>query len=197
MSRAPLIRWTLLALLLGAGACVSPPDPPRYFRPLPPERADERAAAPLSSARLTLARIEAAEHLGERIVWRRSEVELGFYDQERWTEPPARFLEVALARELFARRGLRHAERGAPELQLRLLAMEEILLPQHKARVRVWVRLVDPLREALLERWVEAEVPVAAEEAPALARAVGVALDEVVREIADAVAAALPPAERE
>ena len=184
----------LLPLLLGATACVSTPDPPRYFRPLAP--AAEGAPAPLSSARLTLARIEAAEHLGERIVWRRSEVELGFYDQERWTEPPARFLEVAIARELFARRGLRHAERGAPELQLRLLAMEEILLPQHKARVRVWVRLVDPLRESLLERWVEAEVPVAAEEAPALARAVGVALDTVVREIADAVSAALP-AERE
>lgn len=195
MSLRALLLGILPLLLLGATACVSTPDPPRYFRPLAP--AAEGAPAPLSSARLTLARIEAAEHLGERIVWRRSEVEFGFYDQERWTEPPARFLELAVARELFAKRGLRHAERGAPELQLRLLAMEEILLPQHKARVRVWLRLVDPLREAQLERWVEAEVPVAAEEAPAVARAIGLALDEVVREIADAVTAKLPLPGRE
>ena len=198
-------RPLLLLALVATSACVTTPDPPRYFRPQAPARAEaaeERgasgaAALASDSPRLTLARIEAAEHLGERIVRRRSEVEFGFYDPERWTEPPARFLELAIARELFSRRGLRHAERGAPELQLRLLALEEILLPQHRARVRVWLRLVDPLREARLERWVEAEVPVAEEAAPALARALGVALDEVVREIADAVTRALPLRERE
>ncbi|MGE0709483.1 MAG: ABC-type transport auxiliary lipoprotein family protein [Planctomycetota bacterium] len=170
--------------------CVSRADPPRYFRPPLPERAP--AEKPLGR-RLALARVEAASHLDVRIVWRRSDVELGFYDVERWTDPPASYLERAVSEELYARRGLRRVEGEGPELQVKLLAFEEVLLPQHRARVEVWARLLDDRREARLERAFASELPVAAEEADAMARALGQALDQVVVALADAVIAALPP----
>ena len=101
----------LCACLLGGR-----PEAPRYFRPEPPARVEsaldgapgERSTAPA----LRLHRVTSAAHLKERIVWRTSDVEFGFYDARRWTELPAHYVEQRLSRQLFEVRGLRRATTG-------------------------------------------------------------------------------------
>lgn len=188
---APARRAAALALLL-AGCIGGPPPPPRYFSPPLPVRPARATPAALEGVTLRLLPVAAAELLRDRIVWRRSDVELGFYEQERWTEPPARTFERALARELFEVRGLVRGGRSAShELAVELVACEEVLLPEHRARVVATVALLGADQTALLERTFAAEEPIAAEDAQAMARAVGAALDRVVLDAADALEARL------
>ncbi len=188
---APARRAAALALLL-AGCIGGPPPPPRYFSPPLPVRPARVTPAALEGVTLRLLPVAAAELLRDRIVWRRSDVELGFYEQERWTEPPARTFERALARELFEVRGLVRGGRSAShELAVELVACEEVLLPEHRARVVATVALLGADQTALLERTFAAEEPIAAEDAQAMARAVGAALDRVVLDAADALEARL------
>lgn len=188
---APARRAAALALLL-AGCIGGPPPPPRYFSPPLPVRPARATPAALEGVTLRLLPVAAAELLRDRIVWRRSDVELGFYEQERWTEPPARTFERALARELFEVRGLVRGGRSAShELAVELVACEEVLLPEHRARVVATVALLGADQTALLERTFAAEEPIAAEDAQAMARAVGAALDRVVLEAADVLEARL------
>ncbi|MBL4843956.1 MAG: membrane integrity-associated transporter subunit PqiC [Planctomycetes bacterium] len=178
----------VLLCLLGAlalSACSSP-APPRFFRP--PHEVP--TAAPLTSRTLALGPTTSGQHLGDRIMWRRSDVEVGFYDQERWTQPPARFVDQALSDALFVARGLRRVERGGLALSVSLEAFEEVLLPKHEARVELRVLLVDGEGAALLERSVLATRPVASEDAEAMVRALGLALDAAIEELADAIQAA-------
>jgi uncharacterized lipoprotein YmbA len=158
---------------------------PRYFAPLPPaDAADPPAVAEAATnARplLRLRRVQAAPYLRERMVWRRSETELGFHELARWTQPPAQWVEQWLARELFAKRGLRRALAGPyPVLQVQTLAFDEVLEPDRCARVQLGAFLSDPSGVALLERTYTAEQPIEQDEPDAVARAMGAALAEAV-----------------
>lgn len=179
-----------LLLALGAAflsACSSSPEAPRFFSP--PHEVP--APAQLTSVTLTLAPSASGQHLGDRIMWRRSDVEVGFYDQERWTQPPARYLDRALSDSLFVAGGLRRSERGGPALGVQLLTFEEVLLPNHQVRVELHALLVDPEGAALLERRFAATRAVASEDAEAMARAFGQALDEAVANLTREVLRAL------
>ena len=189
------LKFALPALLLLSGCFGGAPDPPRYFKPLQASPAPP-GAKPAEGRRLELSSVSAGEHLRDRIVWRKSDVELGFYDLERWTEAPAVYLQRALATELFERRGLRRATR-APQLTLfvELRAFEEVLLPKHTARVRIGASLLDANQTAVWERTFAADRAVKSEDPEAFARAIGAALTRVVDELAGAVeasAAGLP-----
>ena len=177
----------LLLLLCGLAlcACTSSPAPPRFFRP--PHQIP--AAAALTSRTLALSPTASGQQLGERIMWRRSDVEVGFYDQERWTQPPARFVDQALSDALFVAGGLRRVERAGLALSVELVAFEEVLLPNHLARVELRALLVDGEGAALLERSVAAARPVSEHEAEAMVRALGEALDAAIQELADAILA--------
>lgn len=179
-----LLGLALLGALL-AGGCGSPG--PRYFRP-PHELP---AAAPIGSQALTLEATAAGHHLGDRIMWRGEGMEVGFYDLERWTQPPARYVDRALSDALFVARGLRRVEREGAFLRVELVAFEEILLPGHEARVELRALLSDPQGAALFERSFAVTQPVAAEDPDAVSRALGAALDACVAQLADAVQRAL------
>jgi ABC-type uncharacterized transport system auxiliary subunit len=170
-------------------------SPPRYFEPAlanPPGPTPQPAAdAPV----LRLLPVGSAVHLERRMVWRRSEVEAGYWEDRRWLELPATYLERAAARTLFGTGRLRRTEvRDSPALALELLAFEEEREPEHRARVSVAVRLRDPAGVCRLEGCFERSVPVPEDRAEAVARALGDALDAVAAELADAVLSVLSPA---
>jgi cholesterol transport system auxiliary component len=195
-----LVGLSALALSASACALTSKSDPilPRYFSP---ERSDAIAkpgfAAGGVGAELRIGTISAASHLDERMVFRDSTFELGYYQEKRWTEAPEEYLRRRLERALFEERGLRHVVGGAaPMLVVELTAFEEIRKPKRIARVQVTVRLQD----ARLVRWEQTltvDSPVATssddEWENEMVEAVGVALVSVVNQIADRVTKELEP----
>ncbi len=192
-----------IAMLLGAllaGGCLSKTElpPPRYFRPgplLPPETG-AAAATPGERAPLRLREVTAADHLRERMVWATPAQEYGFYEQARWTEAPAAFVDAALGRALFEQGPFtRAAGADAPVLDVHVAAFEEVIDPDradggHDARVALRVLLTGPEGQALLERTFVGAAPVAASEPESAAAAIGRAMDQAVTALTLAVAEA-------
>ncbi len=188
----------------GAAGCLSrsEPEPQRYFKPKAASEAAGAAsgaragAAATKPAALRLRRVGAAGHLRDRIAFRTGDVEVGYNDLLRWTEPPAAYAERALGRELFeARSGaIARADAGADlVLDAELRAFECVDEPERAAVCAIWIALApDGGRgAALIERTYAARRPLAAKDPEALARALGEALDEAARAVAKDVEAAL------
>lgn len=199
----------VLFFLLGATGCAfmskGEAVSPRYFSPAlepaqaPAEGARSGTSAPSESARapreLRVGRIEPAAHLEERIAYRVSESELGYYDDRLWTEPPEQFVRRALESELFETHAFRRVVAGvAPTLDVEVLSFEELRQGSPRARLSLLITLRDE-RHALLERTISVEVPVVpaaeGEEGPALATAMARALSRATKEIAQRVSAEL------
>jgi len=176
---------------------------PRYFSPDEARGRTQLAAASstgepeagMQAIELRLGRVTAASYLGERIVFRDSNYELGFYEERRWTERPEAYLRRAVSRALFEDRGLRRVVSGAgPALDIELSELAELRSPP-VARVRVTYVLYDDRlvrRQATLT--IERPIPSAAtpkESADTAARAMADALGDAVNQIADRVAADL------
>ncbi|TDJ08406.1 MAG: hypothetical protein E2O71_04735 [Deltaproteobacteria bacterium] len=187
-----------LAVVLGAMgllcACLlgGRPEAPRYFRPGPPARVesalDGAPGAGSTAPALRLHRVTSAAHLKERIVWRTSDVEFGFYDTRRWTELPAHYVEQRLSRQLFEVRGLRRATAGrAPLLEVELLAFEEVLTPRHQARLELRVLLFDRKGIARLERTFTTVEPIPGDDPVSVSRAIGRALNVLVGRVSDVI----------
>jgi len=193
---ASLVRRSLLLGLVLGCALTSKANPlaPRYFSPeLRPDSAPRSDAN--AKLELRLGRIEAAAHLEQRLAYRSSENELGYYDSWRWTEPPEAYLERALAQQLFEQYGLVHVVSGAARtLDVELSSFEELRSGAPRARVEVRLILRDE-RRSLLERTLRVEraiAPGSPEEAPVrLTRALSAALDEAVGKIAALVTSQL------
>ena len=95
--------------------------------------------------------------MDERIAYRLSGAEVGFYDDRRWTEIPEAYLRRALERELFEQRGLQRIVTGsAPTLDVELTAFEELRGTPTKARVSLSFSVHDQ-RRTLLERSINVE----------------------------------------
>lgn len=210
-SAAPQLAWRqfapvlagLAALLVAGCALTSKSESiaPRYYSPERSGAIETPASPPQGiAAELRLGHVSAASYLDERMVFRDSAFELGYYQEKRWTEAPEEYLRRRLERALFEERGLRHVVGGAaPTLEVELTAFEEIRKPKRIARVQVSVRLQD----ARLVRWeatltVDQPVAEASNDAVAdeMVEAVGVALVNVVNQIAERVTKDLlaPPA---
>ncbi|HMJ54676.1 MAG TPA: ABC-type transport auxiliary lipoprotein family protein [Polyangiaceae bacterium] len=201
-------RLCALALLLGAVAgcaLTSKSDPmmPRYFSPDESRGRSQVAAATSAPERdpgaptieLRLGRVTAATYLGERIVFRDSNYELGFYEERRWTERPEAYLRRAVSRALFEDRGLRRVVSGAgPSLDIELSELAELRSPPI-VRVRATYVLYDERvvrRQATLT--IERPIPSAAtasQGAETAARAMADAFGDAVNQIADRVTADL------
>jgi cholesterol transport system auxiliary component len=196
-----------LTLLLGAVAgcaLTSKSDPmmPRYFSPDEARgRTQLAAASSIAEAEagpgmeLRLGRVTAASYLGERIVFRDSNYELGYYEERRWTERPEAYLRRAVARALFEDRGLRRVVSGAgPTLDIELSELAELRSPP-AVRVRVtYVLYDDRLVRRQVTLTIERPIPSAAtarESAETAARAMADAFGDAVNQIADRVAADL------
>lgn len=162
---------------------------PRYYSPEKPgETAHTAAAASSTRPELRLGRVTHASYLDERIVYRDSEYELGYYEERRWTESPEQYLKRRLSRVLFEDRRIHRVVGGlAPMLETELVAFEEIRAPKRMARVRVIVRLHDQLSV----RWEETmtvEQPIGeGDGAGPVVAALGTALRTTVDRIAERV----------
>jgi len=200
-------RCALALLLLAVSGCAltskSSPMMPRYFSPDEARGRTQLAAASsigepeagTPAIELRLGRVTAASYLGERIVFRDSNYELGYYEERRWTERPDAYLRRAVARALFEDRGLRRVVSGAgPALDIELSELAELRSPP-VVRVRATYVLYDDRlvrRQATLT--IERPIPSAAtarEGAETAARAMADALGDTVNQIADRVAADL------
>jgi cholesterol transport system auxiliary component len=195
---------TFLVAMVGGCALTSKSDPmvPRYFSPDEARGRGQIAASTTvekesetHGAELRMGRITASSHLGERIVYRDSNYELGYYEERRWTERPEAYLRRAVMRALFEDRGLRRVVSGvAPALDIELSELAELRSPP-MVRVRATYILYDERlvrRQATLT--VERPIPIATTASASVetaARAMADAFGDAVNQIADRVAADL------
>jgi ABC-type uncharacterized transport system auxiliary subunit len=181
----------IVLLVVGLAGCTLfpvPPAAPRYFTP---DAGDAPARDPERSVAVQLAPVRSPLHLRELMTWRRSEVEFGYYEQRRWAELPATYVERALALELGAVE--REPAAGAPAAPLvtaELRAFEEVLAPVHEARVALAVTVIDGACVRLRQTFV-ASRPLATDDPTVIARAIGESLDEVMQNTGTAVRRAL------
>ena len=207
MSAIAKVRCVLTLLLGAVAGCAltskSDPMMPRYFSPdeargrtqLAASSSIAEAEAGTQGIELRLGRITAASYLGERIVFRDSNYELGYYEERRWTERPEAYLRRAVARALFEDRGLRRVVSGAgPTLDIELSELAELRAPP-VVRVRVtYVLYDDRLVRRQVTLTIERPIPstaTARESAETAARAMADAFGDAVNQIADRVAADL------
>src|SRR6187399_813863 len=112
-SRLRLVACSLVLSCVSGCALTGKAEPmaPRYFSPVSEH---SQPAPETRGVRLELrpGQFESAAYLEERIAYRLSETELGYYDERRWTELPEQFMRRELLFELFERRGLRHIVTG-------------------------------------------------------------------------------------
>ena len=186
------MKTLVLFLALTGCALLGKNDPqvPRYFTP--EYDADAPAVVARSDLQLRLGRVEGWSHLRERMAARRSDRELIYYEDRRWTERPEIYLRRALSRALFEERGVGESLSGrAVTLEVELIAFEE-MGQAHQARMQARFMLRDD-RSGLLEETITVDRPVAAgaDQARAMADALSQALHEAVTRIADRVVAKL------
>jgi len=199
MTRAELGLLILLSLAPSGCALTSKADAlsPRYFDPVP--RAGRSVPAPRAYD-LRLGQVSSAANLDERIAYRKSSAEVGFYEDRRWTELPEAYLRRALERELFEQRRLTRVVTGpAPVLDVELTAFEE-----EQGRGKVRIRLSFSLRDerrSLLERSLEVEQAFSAGREDGAERAAQTLVDTLARvveelsaEVVEKLAELPPPA---
>lgn len=182
------VEHLLLACLcaLALPGCITPRPAAtvRFYEPpaLPIDPAPTGAAAP----RLNLLRVQAPAHLGQAMVWRRSDVELAFDERHRWAAEPSAQVDEALLHALFVRGPFRPQEgRTAARLEVRLVAYEGLLERRPLARVALIASYspADPLGAGTDTRRFEADVQLARSSPEALAHGIGEALREVLSEL--------------
>ena len=190
-----LARFALFAGALALSGCLSSlGGDPKRIRYFSPEWApSEHVSRVAEGTTLRLRRVAGAAHLRERIVWRTSEVEYGYYELHRWTEAPDAYVERGLATELFERRGFTRSEAlDAPALDVRLTAFEEVTSP-HEARVVLRIRLMGTDANALLVKTVTTSQAIQGVDLADVAQALSRALEAAVVEAAQAVQVAIQP----
>jgi ABC-type uncharacterized transport system auxiliary subunit len=203
------LKLLLLCACALSNACAltsrSEPMQIRYFS------ADRVASShtPVAIARgpavsLRLDRVRSSSHLGEAIAYRTGIHELGYYDEERWTERPEAFLERGLERALFQDQGVTRVVGGISEtLSVELVSFEEVRGDRPVARVEVGLTLHDE-RSSQLEQTIVVERPIgphgtdrAASAVSALSEAMSEAIDRIAQTVTErlrVIAAADPPA---
>ena len=182
----------LVGLLVLGGCLLRTPDPPRFFRPgsaaleaAAEDQVDPPAAGGIA---IRLRGVRSEPFLRERIVWRVSEVEYGLYEQRRWIDLPAHYVERALGERLRETPGLRLTnDPRAVALHVDVLAFDDVLAPTHEANVSLAVTLEDRAHGRLLMRTLDARAGIENDDPASMAKAMGQALDDAVAQVADAV----------
>ncbi len=193
MSRsASLVLLLVLGLSSPGCALLTKSDPvvPRYFSPemveSPPRAKDDTDGPKLS---LRLGRVGGGSYLKERMVYRDSSHEFGFYEDRRWTERPEVYLQRALETSLFeVGRMRRSLSSTAPTLTADLVEFEEVRGSAAHVRLRVTYALHDE-QTVFFEHTLAIERPL--EGGPDAARPdrVAAALGEALKEAASRVSA--------
>jgi cholesterol transport system auxiliary component len=165
----------------------------RYFNPDLPQVVS-KVGNKRSGVELRLGRVSAGSYIEEKMVFRESNYEVGFYDDRLWTEKPEAYLRRALERVLYEEEGLRSVVSGAgPTLDVALISFEEVK-PERIALVRVAFTLHDD-RVAITQLTIAVRHPIAqtapGEEANAVAEALGEGLRDAVYQVSGRVLADL------
>lgn len=198
----------VLALCVSGCALTNKSDPitPRFFTPdvasvqLTSAGADAAVNPAGNRPPLRLGRVIAGAHLREKIAYRTTAHEVGYYEERRWTERPDVFVKRALERRLFESGAFEHVVSGeAPTLEVEVLAFGEVRGDQPHAEVKLRVMLHD-------DRVVRYEETVAVDRnydatakgknAEALAGAVATALATATDRIAQSIARMVSAAPR-
>ena len=168
----------------------------RWFNPEAPRTTitSTGAGRAESALSLELGRVTSGINLREKIGYRDSAYEMGFYDDKRWTERPEVYVRRELARTLFEEHGVRRALAGqAPTLDVEVLAFEEIRGAYPAARVTLRVVLHDDVR-AIFEKTITVDKPSASKSIDGFVQAMALALDTAAEQVArDAEVAATKP----
>jgi cholesterol transport system auxiliary component len=188
------MKYMLMLTLgtLSACALLSKADPmvPRYFTP----ESDESSATPVAPRvepqRLRLGAVDSGSQLRDRMMFRSTAHELGYYADRRWTERPEAYLRRGLVRVLFEERGLLRVDAGSPTLDAELVAFEVRHSAQPTVRVQVVIAL-DDARAGKLSRTITVDQPVRSsvgtDDAAAEVEALGSALQSCLTQVADLV----------
>lgn len=200
MSRTIVMGVLLWACALEGCAFFGKSEPlaPHYYSADSGDTDAQQTARQDEALALRLGAVLAAGHLHQRIAYRRSERELGFYQDRRWTERPEAYLERALVRALFREGGAAQVVSGpAPTLAVELLEFVEVREPRRAARIRVRAILSDG-RLVTLERTFSAQEAVTGDddEFETFAAAMASAIQRVSEEVAEATLDALRRMER-
>jgi ABC-type uncharacterized transport system auxiliary subunit len=194
-----LIVCALLTGCLGARGFT----PVRYYSLEPLSDNTPRATRSWATP-LGIQPFAAATRYRERMLYRLSEVEVNFYEYDRWVEPPEEMVTRIVAAALRAS-GLFPQVRQAANLQLPAWLLSAVLLRfdevrgAQQSRAECWLRL--ELRRARDERllWsktLRAAAPLSNKSAAALAAAMTVAVQQIAQQlISELQTADLPRAE--
>jgi len=185
-------------LVVLSGCVFRSADAPRFFRPgsvtLDAAASNEATAPAKGEIPVRLRAVRSEPFLRERIVWRVSEVEYGLYEERRWIDLPAHYVQDALRTRLRETPGLRLTDDPrAPALHVDVLAFDDVLRPAHEANVALVIALDDAARGRLLTRTFDARVGIENDEPASMAKAMGEALDDAVAQVAEAVRSSLQP----
>jgi ABC-type uncharacterized transport system auxiliary subunit len=138
--------------------------------------------------------VNAASYIRDRIAFRDSNVEVGYYDDLRWTEKPEAYVRRDLARSLFENEGVQEIIGGiGPTLDVDVDSFEELREPKRVAVVQLSWQLRDDT--VVLQRQTTTVRRPVEEEAPkkdgfsqrGLAMALSGALDDAIDQIVNAV----------
>ena len=164
------------------------PLQPRYFTIDTPPPA---AAAPRSELKLRLGAVLSGSDIRQYLMYRTTEHELSYSNEQRWTEKPEAFLRRALERALFEERGFQRMISGlGTTLEVELTAFEEVRQKPEHVRIAAVIKLHDG-HFVKLEKTLNREEPLAAvkdaDRPDAVAKALSLAMAALVEEIATQV----------
>lgn len=189
------MRRFLIIAVLFTGACGGRPPTTHFYRLVAPPEPEEPARGPV----LAIGEMEVdATYEGDRIVYRQSPYRVSRYYYHRWSAPTGRLVADYL-RLAYRRTGLfeRVEEEAGPEtpavLEGRLVAFEEVDESEARwiGRVEIELRLTDAESgEVLWQDRFESSKPLEQRHPVGLARALSLALAEVVERSAPAIAKA-------
>ena len=176
--------WSIpLCLLLVACLSQNPPPAIHYFQPVLPDLAEPQARPPIP---LSLGRIGSSAYLHEEMVWRVSDVEVGFDDLNRWVEDPALLLREAFEVVLYQEAGFVYStDPDAISADFHLRRFEERPGIEPVVCVQFMVTARRAAGATPDHREIHVHESMARGGAEAAATAMGMALYRAARELAD------------
>jgi uncharacterized lipoprotein YmbA len=169
----------LASLLLVACVSKNPPVETRHFHPRVPDAMGAPAGSPAAEP-VRLVQVVAAPYLGDRIVWRFAENEIGFDELNRWAASPTTIVEDALKRHLSPQNGFLLSESATARTLSVYVAAFEVDRPSTRFVVQIQATLRDP-SGALQSAAFEGEHPATIDDPRSVAEAAGEALATALR----------------
>ena len=166
----------------------------RYFSPERLETA-QKVASPERPLEVRLGRVSSSSNLRERIAYRTTTYELGYYHDYRWTERPEIYVRRALSRALYETHGFRRAlDRRSPTLEVEVISFDRVQLEGSVAARVIVAAVLSDRQGVLFEKTMTYERPVLGDPSRIedFVAAMALALDATAQGLAQNVGSALP-----